>query len=156
MPRYVYSDELAEEICGRLQQGESLNAICKDAGMPSESTVRGWAADDYQGFSAKYTRARELGFLWMADDILRIADRDEAKCDRDRLRIDTRKWLLSKCLPKVYGERTQTDITQTVTINVAFEDYIRSLTEGRDQKVIDGTVAGEGADVARLPVPLRP
>jgi hypothetical protein len=30
---------------------------------------------------------------------------------RSRLRIDTRKWLLSKVLPKVYGERIITEIT---------------------------------------------
>ena len=40
-------------------------------------------------------------------------DRDPPKdvVQRDRLRIDTRKWLLSKALPKIYGDK----ITQEVT-----------------------------------------
>lgn len=30
---------------------------------------------------------------------------------RSKLRVDTRKWLLSKCLPKIYGERVSTELT---------------------------------------------
>jgi hypothetical protein len=30
---------------------------------------------------------------------------------RSRLRSDTRKWLLSKCLPKVYGDKINADVS---------------------------------------------
>jgi len=154
----VYSEELADAICARLEDGESLNDICKDAGMPSERTVRGWASDDFKGFYSKYARAREIGYFKMADEILFIADRqtvDPAAVNRDRLRVDTRKWMLSKVLPKVFGDRTTQDINQTVTINVAFEDYIRSLNEATEPKVINGSLAGEARRVENLPAPLR-
>lgn len=123
MPKLVYSEALAAKICARLEDGESLNAICKDEGMPSESCVRRWAADDYKGFSAKYTRARGVGYLRLADELLEIADNgrndwmerhgEEAAgwvvngehLQRSRLRVDTRKWLLSKMLPKVFGDK---------------------------------------------------
>lgn len=123
MPKLIYSDKLAEEICTRLEQGESLNGICKDDGMPDERTVRGWARDDYKGFSPKYARAREVGYLRLADELLDIADdghndwmvrrgQDDAgwvangeHLQRSRLRVDTRKWLLSKMLPKVFGDK---------------------------------------------------
>jgi hypothetical protein len=49
----------------------------------------------------------------MADELLDISDgeKEDSAADRDRLRLDTRKWLLSKCLPKIYGDKTSTEIT---------------------------------------------
>lgn len=119
----AYSEEVAAEILQRLADGETLRAICRDDHMPPESTVRGWAMDDQGGFAAQYTRAREIGYHSMADELVEIADdgrndwmKRNADGDeewhangehlqRSRLRADTRKWLLSKALPKVYGEK---------------------------------------------------
>lgn len=41
----------------------------------------------------------------MADQLTEIADDKSGDPARDRLRLDTRKWLLSKALPKVYGDK---------------------------------------------------
>ena len=43
MPDNLYTPALADTICKRIAEGESLRAICRDPGMPSEGTVRGWA-----------------------------------------------------------------------------------------------------------------
>ena len=121
----LYTIEIADEICERLAQGESLNAICKAEGYPAESTVRLWAMEDREGFAAKYAQAREVGYERMAEEILEISDDssqdtqfteqgakpDNEWINRSRLRVDTRKWLLSKCLPKVYGDRSQVAVT---------------------------------------------
>lgn len=115
-----YTPELAEAICERLAEGETLKGICRDAGMPSARQVRRWAMDDVQGFAAKYSRAREIGYLKMADEVLELADDkagdtylddtgtrrpDHASVQRSRLQVDVRRWLLAKCLPKIYGDR---------------------------------------------------
>ncbi len=121
-----YTPELADRICERIAGGESLRAICRDETMPADSTVRGWDTDDREGFSAPYARAREAGCEAVADEILEIADDstndfmerrrgdgsiemvfDSEHVQRSRLRIDTRKWLLSKMLPKKYGDRLE-------------------------------------------------
>ena len=72
-------------------------------------------------FAQQYAHAREVGLETMADEILEIADEtshdttynkngDEVANSewiaRSKVRIDTRKWLLSKQLPKKYGDRT--------------------------------------------------
>jgi hypothetical protein len=116
----IYSEELAARICERLAAGETLRSICRDEEMPSEPTVRRWALDTESPFSAQYAKAREIGYGCMADELLEIADdgtNDTTKSKtgeeimdaewlaRSRLRVDTRKWLLSKALPKVYGDR---------------------------------------------------
>ncbi len=118
----TYTQEIANAICEQLAEGKSLKAICKQEGMPSESNVRLWAKDDREGFAAKYTRARELGYERLADEILEISDDssgdvrvledgrevvDNERVARSRLRVDSRKWMLSKMLPKVYGEKLE-------------------------------------------------
>jgi hypothetical protein len=121
-----YTQEIALEICQRLSDGESLRKICRDDRMPVESAVRMWALQDRDGFYAQYTMARSIGYERLADDLLEIAD--EGKNDtymgedgvertdmdviaRSRIRIDTRKWMLSKMLPKVYGDKLTQELT---------------------------------------------
>lgn len=118
-----YTPELATLICDELASGRTLRSVCRDPGMPHESTVRKWANEDREGFHTQYTRAREIGYHAMADETVEIADdgandwmeRHDGEnvgwkangehIQRSRLRVDTRKWLLSKALPKVFGEK---------------------------------------------------
>jgi hypothetical protein len=140
-----YTPELAATICERLADGEALKAICRDSGMPSARTVRQWAIDDREGFAEIYERARHLGCWSIADDLLEISDdgrndwmRQNGKGDagwlangesaqRSRLRVDSRKWLLSKLLPREFGDKIEQQITgaggaplSSPTFNVAF------------------------------------
>jgi hypothetical protein len=121
----IYSEELAATICSRLADGESLRAICRDEGMPRESTVRAWALQETHPFYAQYARAREVAYHSMADELFEIADNGsndwmerndkdnpgyEANGEhmaRSRLRVDTRKWALARMLPKIYGDKTE-------------------------------------------------
>lgn len=105
-----YSPELAALICGELAEGLTLREVCRADDMPAESTVRRWALEDREGFSAQYTRAREIGYHAMADEVIEIADSSRDPADK-RLMFDARRWLLSKALPKVYGDK----ITQEVS-----------------------------------------
>lgn len=112
-----YTPEIAKEICERLAKGESLQDICKDKHMPAASTVCLWNIDNLHGFSEQYARARRSQAELMANEILKIADdtsKDEfgelgipnnVSVQRHRLMVDTRKWYLSKVLPKVYGDK---------------------------------------------------
>jgi len=102
----LYTDELAVEICERLAAGESLNAICKDSGMPSEAAVRLWVIDDREGFAARYERARDTQVDHFVDEIVAIAD-GEPDPQIARVRIDARKWVAGKQRPKKYGEKIE-------------------------------------------------
>jgi hypothetical protein len=101
-------------ICRRLLEGETLKSICQGPDMPADSTVRLSVLDNVQGFAEQYACARLVGYHTMADDMLDIADNpetDAAAVNRDRLKVDTRKWLLSKALPKIYGDRVTAEVT---------------------------------------------
>ncbi len=56
----------------------------------------------------KYARAKADGIDRLADEILSIADEvepDAAATAKARLQVDSRKWLLSKLVPKKYGDK---------------------------------------------------
>lgn len=119
----VYTPEIADEICRRLADGEGLVAICRDKHMPAEAAVRKWALDDREGFYARYARAREIQAERWADEIIDIADGD-GDWQRARLRVDTRKWLVAKVLPKKYGERVDHNVSGGVTVKIVrFGDH---------------------------------
>lgn len=105
--RGLYTRELATRICERLANKESLKSICRDAGMPSEALVRSWVIDNIDGFAARHTRAREIQAMAWAEEILEIADDKQLEGDHRRSMVDIRKWLLSKVLRKVYGEKLE-------------------------------------------------
>lgn len=126
-----YNKKLDDEICSRLASGESLNAICRDDHIPHRVNVMRWllATDKplYDDFRTNYALAREIQYQNMADDILDIADdgtndwmgnNDEENggyrvngeaLGRSRLRVDTRKWFMSKVLPKFKEKPEETN-----------------------------------------------
>ncbi len=94
--------------------------------MPSAGAVRAWAEKDINGFAAEYAYARNKGLDHMADQVIAIADdgtldtiedadgnllTDHEHINRSRLRVDTRKWYLSKLAPKRYGEKLSMELT---------------------------------------------
>lgn len=121
----VYPDEVWEDLMRLLMDGLTLREACERPGMPKEAMVRKRAVEDPAGFGAHYTKAREIGYARMADEILDIADNgsndwmkrndpenegyafNNEHYQRSRLRIDTRKWLLAKALPKVFGDKIE-------------------------------------------------
>lgn len=122
MPRSMeYTQEIADAICERLADGESLRKMCQLEDFPSKATVFKWLAAN-QTFADQYARAREAQADTLADEITDIADdgaRDYIETDdgpvvnydhisRARLRVDARKWIASKLKPKKYGDKTET------------------------------------------------
>lgn len=117
-----YSQHIANVICTRIAEGESLREIVKTEGMPDRTTVYDWLLKD-EAFANQYTRAREEQADTLADEILAISDESpEVDYIRDkhgnvidikidsgyvayqRQRIDARKWVASKLKPKKYAE----------------------------------------------------
>jgi hypothetical protein len=116
----VFSEELFEEICDRLATGESLRAICRDPHMPDEKAVRKWVTKDAAELGPQFTHAREMGYESLAEEVVEISDQpclgpdgfvDNGAVQRARLMADSRKWFLSKQMPKKYGDKVTQEIT---------------------------------------------
>ena len=89
--------------------------------MPARSTIFGWLKR-HEEFAREYTLARQIQIQDLMDEILEIADdssndwieregpdgkkyrvfnRDSIR--QSKLRIEARKWLISKLMPKKFG-----------------------------------------------------
>ena len=91
----AYSADVAGVILDQLADGKTLADICQQAGYPRAATVRRWAVDDVAGFAARYQQALELQADAWSDELVQIADgADDADTTRDRLRIETRQFLM--------------------------------------------------------------
>lgn len=132
----LYSKELADLICQRVATCTfGLTRMCElyDE-LPDKTTINLWRYK-YPEFSHQYAQAKLKQADLMAEEILEIAD--DGKNDwmesfgeegevsyklnsehvqRSRLRIDTRKWLASKLLPKQYGQHAEDKETQDKAI----------------------------------------
>jgi hypothetical protein len=63
---------------------------------------------------------------------------DSASIAHARLRVDTRKWLMSKLIPKKWGDRIQTDVEMGGEVKTLVEiAYTRSETKRDEEKVIE-------------------
>jgi hypothetical protein len=120
----IFTQELADRICEAVATSSfGLGKLCTiHDWFPTKETVYAWR---YQkaDFSYQYNKAKLAQAELMAEEIVEIADdgkndwmeslSDEEKgmgwrlngehSARSRLRIDTRKWLASKLLPRTYG-----------------------------------------------------
>ena len=99
-----FSGEIADLICERLVGGQSLRSICAADDMPNCSTVFRWLAAN-EGFREQYAHAREAQADALFDESLDISDDKSGDVQRDRLRVDTRKWMAGKLKPKKYGDK---------------------------------------------------
>lgn len=149
-----YCIEIADAICERLAEGESLRSICSDEAMPSKAAVFRWLGK-HKEFQDQYARAREEQAEALADDLVDIADEqctmvravkhgtsdddgegntevvfDATAVARNRLRIDARKWVASKLKPKKYGERIQQEHTGPDGGPVSMEVVTRVVVSG--------------------------
>lgn len=127
---------MAERICEAIANGQSLRAICREDDMPQKRTVLQWL-DKNEDFRTQYARARVEQADHFAEEILEIADdgkndflerenadgskysvADHEHINRSRLRVDARKWLMSKMLPKKYGDRVMQEVTGALNVTI--------------------------------------
>lgn len=123
-PLSTYTPEKAEKIFALLEAGWSLNKICKEKkpeGIPNPQTIRRWVRTIPE-FAEGYSLARKNQLEYLADEILDISEDDSrdqtpegkpngAAVQRDRLRVDTIKFLLVHLMPEKYGTLVKSEVT---------------------------------------------
>ncbi|PWY56057.1 hypothetical protein DGG96_08970 [Legionella qingyii] len=117
----IYNQELVNLICERVATHEvGLKQLCSMYDdMPDKTTINKWRYK-YPEFYTQYAQAKISQIETLVDEIIDIADdstQDEIineqgvrVCNgefiaRSRLRIDTRKWLAAKLIPRLYGNK---------------------------------------------------
>ena len=126
-------------IFASIADGNSLRSICANApeDFPHRDTINEWIkANEY--FSDQYARAMEKRQESLFEEIIDIADKsipgvpdeliqdDMVTIQRDKLKIETRKWILGKMNPKKYGERAiiEGDKENPLQLNISLKDMV--------------------------------
>ena len=126
----LFTQKLADKICERIADGESLRSICEDEDMPSRISVFKWLANDKNKiFREQYAYARAAQAETLIDEMFDIVDdgrndwieklgrngqsigwvvNGEA-VQRSKLRLEARQWYARKMLPKKYGDKIEID-----------------------------------------------
>lgn len=132
----IKSAALCERILDAIADGKSLRESCAKEKLAPGNWIN-WINNDKQ-LLERYAHAREVRAELLFDEILDIAD--EVSSDtiiddngneksnsewiaRSRLRVDARKWALSKMLPKKYGDKLEVDNKGEVGLTVSIINY---------------------------------
>ena len=127
-------EEIIKEVLKRVSEGESLRAVLPLGNkLVSRTTFNQWLIDK-QGLADQYARACEERADKIFEDIISIADdtthdtelksygdvvEERANTEwiqRSKVRIDARKWILSKMQPKKYGDKIEIENKGEVSI----------------------------------------
>lgn len=126
----TYSREIAEEICWRLAQGQTLKSICMLNHMPNITTVFDWEARHGE-FAQMSARAREHGTHVLADQCIEIADDPLMDPADKRVRIDTRIRLIGKWNAKRYGDKIEHEVK---TDFIPLDELRRRIEESKARR----------------------
>lgn len=132
--------EIREHFLQALESGMTDRQAAAEVGV-NEAAVRELRRRD-EAFATQYTHARQAGYMRMGDEIVEIADEPVEGSDqamRQRTRIDTRRWLLSKALPKVFGDKLQVESKSQVTVKHELPSALRTSLEALTGRTIEGT-----------------
>ena len=130
----LYTQILGKRICNLISEGKSVRKICRRKNMPTAKTIFNWLLDeDKKVFLQQYETARNIQAELMFEELLEIADERSKNVLRARLRVDTRKWYLSKVLPKKFGEKV--DVTSGGKPIPILGGIIQNEDKGTDKEV---------------------
>lgn len=141
-----YTKALANEICNRISSSsKGIKILCEEnTHWPNKDTIFTWLKNDPE-FSDQYARAKRCQIECLVDQILEISDDtsqdqlvDEQgkirfnpqSINRARLKIDTRKWLAAKLVPRVYGVKPGEELL----VDPRLEQDIRERWAKLDEK----------------------
>ena len=177
----TYSDEIANEICERISDGEWLKGICEDDHMPARNTVYLWLNDEqHSDFAGNYDRAREHQGDGLAEQMMSLNTKlvaavldDDGKLkdkgiDRDTVQAikaasDNFRWMASRLKPAAYGERLGVEVAGTLKhehkmIAPNLERAILKAQEMRERlaaqggpPTVEGTLAGPVSEIEAEP-----
>lgn len=126
-----YSHEIADQICELVATSpRGIRSICAEhQELPDPDTIYRWLRK-YNEFYEQYARAKQAQLQAIEDEMIEIADDgtndyvetkkgimlNKEAVMRSALRIDTRKWLMSKLLPKKYGDKVGVELSGAIAL----------------------------------------
>ena len=116
--------EFAEILLDAIAGGMTLKEVCETNDLPKTSVLR-WISTEYLDQYACALRARAD---MQAEEIIEIADKKyttNEELTAAKMRIDARKWLMSKMSPKKYGDKVELDHGVTEELKEIVVKYVK-------------------------------
>lgn len=101
--RTAFIPAFADEIVERVSDGEDVLSVLRELEIRFVDMAR-WLQLN-ETFRLAYEKARENAAHRFISEIVTIADSARGKGEVEKIMIDARKWLASKVLSKMYGEK---------------------------------------------------
>ena len=121
--------ELTDQICQELMNGQPLTRICSRKELPSIATVNRWISKD-PSFAKQITNARRVGTQYYLDKMIEELESVSAKdVGIVREKLHHYRWLASKLLPSLYGDKQE--VVQDTKITIQWQ---------QDPKIVEGQV----------------
>ena len=116
--------EITNQICEKLMSGIPLTRICEAKDLPSLSTVHRLINKD-PSFAKQIIQARKVGCQFYLDKMI---DELETVSNKDvgivREKLHHYRWLASKLLPSLYGDKQEVIQDTKITIQWQQPDKI--------------------------------
>lgn len=119
------SEAQIKSILEDLQEGSSLRKACSEADASATLFLR--LVDEDQSLQEQYAHARKVGYSMRADELEAVAADLSIPADHKRIMVDTRKWMLSKMLPKIYGDRLNLEHSGKVSADTMTEAELTAI-----------------------------
>jgi hypothetical protein len=142
-----WTQEIEDDICKRLSQGEPLRAICRTEGYPEWNTFYSWM-ERSEALSARVALARENGVEAIAQDTLAMIDAEPRYIEDGKggtridagyvqwlkLRTEQRMKLLACWSPNRYGNRVQVagDKDNPLQVNIQATEMFESILKNAE------------------------
>ena len=121
--------ELTDQICQELMNGQPLTRICSRKELPSIATVNRWISKD-PSFAKQITNARRVGTQFYLDKMIEELESVSAKdVGIVREKLHHYRWLASKLLPNLYGDKQE--VIQDTKITIQWQ---------QPEKIVEGQV----------------
>ena len=121
--------EITNQICEKLMSGVPLTRICEGKDLPSLSTVHRLINKD-PSFAKQIIQARKVGCQFYLDKMI---DELETVSNKDvgivREKLHHYRWLASKLLPSLYGDKQE--VIQDTKITIQWQ---------QPEKIVEGQV----------------
>ena len=124
------TSQITDQICQELMSGTPLTRICRSKDLPSLATVHRWIAK-HPEFAKQILQARRVGTQYYLDKMI---DELETVSAKDvgivKEKLHHYRWLASKLLPSLYGDKQE--VVQDTKVTITWQQP--------DMKVVDGEV----------------
>ena len=144
------SDKQRQAVLDHLEHGLSLRQACKSADINRPSDILDCVNPEHTRYmpeyAVQYMRVRAISYQLLGDDLLTVSDDENIEPNSRRIMVDSRKWMLARMLPKVYGDKTDVNLTgkleyaHTGPVSDATQSIIAQITAGSDKPSNEGTV----------------